>query len=385
MEFAERVGYISIGQLSFKNMKKGNHVQKEGMIDIEKLHKMKQEKISAWTMKGLIKAIRGSGLFTISNALDESFDDEGVEQKDKEFTSELEAKDAAYRIFKNVAKPGCKYIEEEDLLRFLKKEEVDNVLPMFQGVAETGKIKKLALRKWVVNVYNERKLLVHSLNDTKTAIEELNKILSGIILVVIIIVWLLLMGFATTQVLVFISSQLLLVAFMFGNTCKTVFEALIFVFVMHPFDVGDRCVIGGVQMVVEEMNILTTIFLRYDNEKIFYPNSVLATKPISNFYRSPEMSDTVEFAIDVSTSAASIVALKATIKGYLESKPQHWRPNHSVQVKDIEDVNKMKMALFVNHTINFQNYVERGNRRSDLVLELKKIFEELGIKFHLLP
>ncbi|GMQ06003.1 hypothetical protein CsSME_00050768 [Camellia sinensis var. sinensis] len=315
MEFAERVGYISIGQLSFKNMKKGNHVQKEGMIDIEKLHKMKQEKISAWTMKGLIKAIRGSGLFTISNALDESFDDEGVEQKDKEFTSELEAKDAAYRIFKNVAKPGCKYIEEEDLLRFLKKEEVDNVLPMFQGVAETGKIKKLALRKWVVNVYNERKLLVHSLNDTKTAIEELNKILSGIILVVIIIVWLLLMGFATTQVLVFISSQLLLVAFMFGNTCKTVFEALIFVFVMHPFDVGDRCVIGGVQMVVEEMNILTTIFLRYDNEKIFYPNSVLATKPISNFYRSPEMSDTVEFAIDVSTSAASIVALKATIKG----------------------------------------------------------------------
>ncbi|CAL5437921.1 unnamed protein product [Camellia sinensis] len=315
MEFAERVGYISIGQLSFKNMKKGNHVQKEGMIDIEKLHKMKQEKISAWTMKGLIKAIRGSGLFTISNALDESFDDEGVEQKDKEFTSELEAKDAAYRIFKNVAKPGCKYIEEEDLLRFLKKEEVDNVLPMFQGVAETGKIKKLALRKWVVNVYNERKLLAHSLNDTKTAIEELNKILSGIILVVIIIVWLLLMGFATTQVLVFISSQLLLVAFMFGNTCKTVFEALIFVFVMHPFDVGDRCVIGGVQMVVEEMNILTTIILRYDNEKIFYPNSVLATKPISNFYRSPEMSDTVEFAIDVSTSAASIVALKATIKG----------------------------------------------------------------------
>ncbi|CAL5360310.1 unnamed protein product [Camellia sinensis] len=367
MEFAERVGYISIGQLSFKNMKKGNHVQKEGMIDIEKLHKMKQEKISAWTMKGLIKAIRGSGLFTISNALDESVDDEGVEQKDKEFTSELEAKDAAYRIFKNVAKPGCKYIEEEDLLRFLKKEEVDNVLPMFQGVAETGKIKKSALRKWVVNVYNERKLLAHSLNDTKTAIEELNKILSGIILVVIIIVWLLLMGFATTQVLVFISSQLLLVAFMFGNTCKTVFEALIFVFVMHPFDVGDRCVIGGVQMVVEEMNILTTIFLRYDNEK-----------QSANFYRSPEMSDTVEFAIDVSTSAACIVALKATIKGYLESKPQHWRPNHSVQVKDIEDVNKMKMALFVNHTINFQNYVERGNRRSDLVLELKKIFEELG-------
>ena len=43
------------------------------------------------------------------------------------------------------------------------------------------------------------------------------------------------------------------------------------------------------------------------------------------------------------------------------------------------------MILYVTHTINFQNIVEKGNRRSDLGLELKKIFEELGIKYHLLP
>lgn len=70
----------------------------------------------------------------------------------------------------------------------------------------------------------------------------------------------------------------------------------------------------AMQMVVEEMNILTTIFLRYDNEKICYPNSVLSMKPISNFNRSPEMSDSVEFAVDVSTSIESIGALKSRIK-----------------------------------------------------------------------
>jgi len=76
---------------------------------------------------------------------------------------------------------------------------------------------------------------------------------------------------------------------------------------------------GSLQMVVEEMNILTTVFLRYDNEKIFYPNTVLATKPISNFYRSPEMSDSVEFAVDISTSIETIGALKARIKTYVKS------------------------------------------------------------------
>ncbi|XP_057438307.1 mechanosensitive ion channel protein 10-like [Lotus japonicus] len=387
MEMTGTVGKTSSsGRLSFRTLIRDNKNEgkKEQVIDVDRLKKMKQEKVSAWTMKGLINVIRSSGLSTISYTPGSFYEDES-DQKDNEICSEWEAKAAAYRIFRNVAKPGNKYIEKEDLLRFMKNEEVENVLPLFEGAVETGRIKRKSLKNWLVKVYLERRSLVHSLNDTKTAVEDLNKIASVIVLVVIIIVWLLLMGFLTTQVLVFISSQLLLVVFMFGNTAKTVFEAIIFVFVMHPYDVGDRCVIDGVQMIVEEMNILTTVFLRYDNEKIFYPNSVLSTKPISNFYRSPEMCDTVEFAVDFSTSIERIGALKAKLKAYLESRPQHWRPNHSVIVKDIENVNKMKMALYVTHTINFQNYVDKNSRRSELVLELKKNLEDLSIKYHLLP
>lgn len=55
------------------------------------------------------------------------------------------------------------------------------------------------------------------------------------------------------------------------------------------------------QMVVDEMNILTTTFLKNDGEKIYYPNSVLALKPIGNLYRSPPMSDSLEFAISLRT------------------------------------------------------------------------------------
>ncbi|PNX91944.1 mechanosensitive ion channel protein 10-like, partial [Trifolium pratense] len=385
MEMVETVGKSSSnGRLSFKTNKKKGKKEQEQVIDVDKLKKMKQGKVSAWTMKGLINVIRSSGLSTISYT-PESIYEEVSDNNDNEIRSEWEAKAAAYRIFRNVAKPGSKYIDKEDLLRFMKIEEVENLLPLFEGAEETRRIKRKSLKNWLVKVYLERRSLVHSLNDTKTAVDELNNLASAIVLVVAIIVWFLVMGFLTTQVLVFISSQLLLVVFVFGNTAKTTFEAIIFVFVMHPFDVGDRCVIDGVQMIVEEMNILTTIFLRYDNEKIFYPNSVLATKPISNFYRSPEMSDSVEFAVDVSTSIESIGALKARLKVYLESRPQHWRPNHNVVVKDIENVNKMKIGLYVTHTINFQNYTDKNIRRSELVLELKKILEDLDIKYHLLP
>ncbi|XP_075512866.1 mechanosensitive ion channel protein 10-like [Primulina tabacum] len=369
-------------QLSFNSAKNGKQ-EKGEVINVDKLYKIRREKVSAWTMGGLIKVINSSGLTTVSELIDDSLEEEHGEPK--EITSEVGARAAAKRIFRNVAKYGHKYIEQDDLLLFMPKEEVDNAFPLFEGAAETGRITKSSFRNWVVKAYNERKCLAVSLKDAKTAIEELNKIASGIILIVIIIVWLLLMEITTNKVLIFISSQMLLVVFMFGNTAKMVFEALIFVFVMHPFDVGDRCVVDGVQMVVDEMNILTTIFLKPDNEKIYYPNSVLATKPISNFNRSPEMGDSVDFAVDFSTSVEKISDMKDKIKAYLESKPQQWHPSFSVQLKEIVDVHKLNMALYVNHTMNFQNSGERGNRKSDLVFELKRIFEELGITYRLLP
>ncbi|KAL0017679.1 hypothetical protein SO802_004748 [Lithocarpus litseifolius] len=269
--------------------------------------------------------------------------------------------------------------------------DMDSCFPSHWGVfvaiegADTGRIDRKALTYWVVKIYKGRKALAHALNDTKTAVKQLNKLVTVILIVVTVIVWLLLMEIATTKALVFFSSQLVVAAFMFGNTCKTIFEAIIFVFVMHPFDVGDRCVIDGVQMMVEEMNILTTVFLKLNNEKLYYPNSVLATKPISNYYRSPDMGDYVEFSIDFVTPIERIGMLKDKIKTYLEKNPQHWHPNHNVLVKEIENVNKIKMGLYVFHTMNFQDFGEKNRRRTELVIEIKKIFEELNIRYNLLP
>jgi len=109
MEMAESIASTKTlpGQLSFTNTNKRNEEKKEEVIDVDKLKKMKHGKISAWTMKGLINVISGSGLSTLSNNLDQS-DEEDAEKKDEEITSEWEARAAAYKIFRNVAKPHSK-------------------------------------------------------------------------------------------------------------------------------------------------------------------------------------------------------------------------------------------------------------------------------------
>ncbi|KAK1360441.1 Mechanosensitive ion channel protein 10-like [Heracleum sosnowskyi] len=108
----------SASQFSFRSTKKGKPLKegtKKAVIDMNKLYQMKQEKVSAWTMKMLVDVISNSGLSTISSSIDESDYYGNNEQVDKEITNEMEAIAAAYHIYRNVSQPGSKYIDEQDL------------------------------------------------------------------------------------------------------------------------------------------------------------------------------------------------------------------------------------------------------------------------------
>ncbi|KAM7521269.1 hypothetical protein LguiB_020231 [Lonicera macranthoides] len=356
--------------------------ESEEGITIDHLHRLNQSNISAWNMKRLMNIIRHGVLSTLDEQLQDST---GEDETAMQITNEFQAKAAAKKIFSNVAKPGSKCIYLEDLMRFMREDEASKTLRLFEGASESKGISKRALKNWVVNAFRERRALALSLDDTKTAVNKLHRMLNIVVGIIIVVIWLLILKVATTHFFIFLSSQLLLVVFVFGNTCKTTFEAIIFLFVMHPFDVGDRCEVDGVQMVVEEMNILTTVFLRYDNQKIFYPNSVLATKPISNYYRSPDMGDAIDFAIHISTSMERIALMKERITSYVDNKSDHWYPAPMIVLRDMEDMNRLKISVWLSHRMNFQDMGERWVRRALLVEEMIKTFKDLDIEYRMLP
>ncbi|KZV33177.1 mechanosensitive ion channel protein 8-like [Dorcoceras hygrometricum] len=351
-------------------------------ITVDHLHRLNQKNISAWNMKRLMNIVRKGVISTLDERIQGSTaEDESMVQ----ITSENQAKAAAKKIFINVARPGSKRIYQEDLMRFLREDEAVKAMRLFEGGCEQKGISKRDLKNWLVNAFRERRALALSLNDTKTAVNKLHQMMNVLVGVIIVVIWLLILKVATTHFFIFLSSQLLLVVFMFGNTCKTTFEAIIFLFVMHPFDVGDRVEVDGVQMIVEEMNILTTVFLRYDSLKIYYPNSVLSTKPINNYYRSPDMGDSIDFCIHISTPVEKIAIMKERIIRYIENKSDHWNPAPFVVMRDIEDMNRLKWSVWPSHKMNHQDMGERWARRALLVEEMVKIFRELDIEFRLLP
>ncbi|XP_030449630.2 mechanosensitive ion channel protein 6-like [Syzygium oleosum] len=368
-----------IGSGRVQKSPRGKDKGEEG-ITIDHLHKLNPKNVSAWNMKRLMNLVRYGNLTTLDEQIS-GHDDESS----KQINSESEARAAAKKIFQNVAQQGSRHIYIEDLMRFMPEDEVVKTMSLFEGASESHKISKSCLKNWVVNAFRERRALALTLDDTKTAVNKLHRMVNILVGILIAIVWLLILGIATKKFLLLISSQLLLVVFIFGNSCKMTFEAIIFLFVMHPFDVGDRCEVDGVQMVVEEMNILTTVFLRYDNQKIIIPNSVLATKAISNFYRSPDMGDVVEFCVHISTPTEKIATMKQRITSYIENKKDHWYPAPMIIFKDVEDLNRLRIAVWLTHRMNHQDMGEKWARRALLVEEMVKIFKELDIQYRLLP
>lgn len=99
-----------------------------------------------------------------------------------------------------------------------------------------------------VTIYRDRKSLCHSINDAKQVLKQFDQFFSSTVIVITVIVWLLLARIVSADLIVFLSTQFLVAAFVFGNVCKNVFESVVFLFVIHPFDVGDRLVVDGVQV-----------------------------------------------------------------------------------------------------------------------------------------
>ncbi|KAJ9189496.1 hypothetical protein P3X46_000781 [Hevea brasiliensis] len=351
-----------------KSLMRSKRVDKKvnNEITIDHLHKLNTKNISAWNMKRLMNIVRHGSLSTLEEQiLDANNDDEYA----VEIRSEYEAKAAARKIFNNVACRGSKYIYLEDLLRFMKEDEALKTMSLFEGASETSRINKSSLKNWV------RRALALTLNDTKTAVNKLHQVVNVVVGVIILVIWLLILGIATSKFVMFMGSQIVVVSFIFGNTARTLFESIIFLFFVHPFDVGDLCEVDGRQLRVEEMNILTTIFLRDDNLKVIYHNNILATKAIGNFYRSPDMGDGVEFFIHVSTPAEKIALMKQRITSYIEGKKEHWYPNPMVILLELADLNKVKVAVW---WLKFE-------RRALLLDEMVKIFKELDIQYRLFP
>jgi hypothetical protein len=78
-------------------------------------------------------------------------------------------------------------------------------------------------------------------------------------------------------------------SWLIGASLGEVLTSIIFLFIKHPFDVGDRVNLNGLAYTVKEINLLSTVFLDSKMTYVQAPNVVLNTLFIENIRRSPQV------------------------------------------------------------------------------------------------
>ena len=133
----------------------------------------------------------------------------------------------------------------------------------------------------------------------------------------------------------------------------------IFLFIKHPYDVGDRVDILNEQLTVEHISLLFSIFKRVDTHRIVQiPHLVLNSNWIDNVSRSKAMREQIKLFINFDTTMEDINALKHEIQAFVRSKEnaRDFLPEVEVDVIGVAEMNKLELMVEVKHKV--------GGRRS---------------------
>ncbi|CAK7273323.1 hypothetical protein SEPCBS57363_005596 [Sporothrix epigloea] len=276
------------------------------------------------------------------------------------------------------------YLEDiEEVLGPMHKEDAEEC---FAAVDEdaNGDISLDEMIRKVVQIGKERKAMANSLKDISEALSAFDKVLLFLVLLIDIFIFLTFFQSSLITHLATAGTALLSLSFVFAVTTQEILGSCIFLFVKHPYDVGDRVDVQGpttkMYLVVEKISLLYTVFMRIDKMQVVQvPNIVLSALWIENVSRSRAMRETIDVNVSYDTSFEDIELLRSEMEKFLRhpDNSRDFQPEIAFNVASLGDCNKLQLQVTIKHKSNWHNDTVRSTRRSKfmcaLALALKKV------------
>lgn len=187
-----------------------------------------------------------------------------------------------------------------------------------------------------------------------------------------------------TSVIVPASSLILSFTFAFGSTLKTLVESLVFLIYIHPYDVGDRIVINGETLFVEEMGLMLTRFKNVEGKLVTMDNLGLMTTRIENHRRTTGSSPNFRLRLPLATTSEQLLALRIGIAHWLSGHPR-MAPDVKMYIEEIlPSENLIVVGFWMTHALQWQDKPIIGTDVSNLMLRVNELLKELKIT-HSMP
>ncbi|KAG8732237.1 hypothetical protein FRC12_019370 [Ceratobasidium sp. 428] len=241
-------------------------------------------------------------------------------------------------------------------------------------------ITRAEIKTVVVKVYRERRFLSRSMRDISAAIQTLDRILLFFAAVVLFFISLSVFGVAIGDSLTSVYSLGIAASFIFKNAASSAFDAIMFIFVTHPFDTGDRCFIEKENLIVKHMGLFATEFVRADGTTLYYFNSNLFTKFITNVRRSGKQFEGLTLQVDWRTPLSKLDELETKMNEWIHSDENRWyNPPTGVTLQHIDFQRSLEVTMGIPHNGTWQDWGMRNARKTAFHAAAQFYCRQLGI------
>lgn len=234
----------------------------------------------------------------------------------------------------------------------------------------------------VVDIGRERKAIAASMRDVGQALRVLDQVLTTILLVIVILTFVAFQHTTFITTLATAGTTLLSLSFVFAATTQEFLGSCIFLFVKHPYDVGDRCDISNTTLVVERISLLFTVFKRIDTMRMVQiPNMVLNTLWIENTSRSKAMKEQIEIFISFDTPLEDIETLRSLMERFVRhpENSRDFQPEVIMETISVNSMDKLSLKIEIRHKSNWHNENVRAARRSKFMCALVTAIRQVPI------
>lgn len=293
----------------------------------------------------------------------------------------------ANRIWKSLVLEDSTALSFEDLLDLFGQDKKEEVRYMMEVLAADGHDVELQdMIDSVDKIGKEGKAITRSLVDIDGAITKLHYVLMFICLLIIIIIFVGMLAPSASAVLATLGSTMLSFSFLFSTSAQEVFVSCIFVFVKHPYDIGDWVQttvpsLGLTRMQVLQLNLTYTVFTSVgDNTRRQVAHAVLNTCFIDNITRSPPSNLTVNLVIGIpETTNEQLCEFERRLSEFVEENPREYAPGVYFQITDHPDLDRMALCICISTRNNQDDIVLYASRKSRALEYIGQCIREIPI------
>ena len=290
----------------------------------------------------------------------------------------------ARRLFRFLAKPDASTLLFDDIRPYFTRGEAEKAFAVLDTVG-AGDVSEAEFVKVIDNIYQERTDLITVLLTNSDVVDRLDKFMLTFVGILIFFSLFPIIGFSPSEALVplgvSITPTIVAGTLIFGETVKSIFASIIFLFATHPYDVGDRVYMDQGNYFVREIGLLSTMFERWDGFIVYIPNNILATKAICNVRRTGLQAQRIEIALPAILTVSQLTELENKLTNFVKLEARDFAAVRSC-CYEMRNMNQLIMILSLKHRINFFDGYARVLRNNKFMTYLSRTINQMGIHYY---